>query len=542
MGFRSIFLAYSKVRFLFRQSTLALLWFALLLLSWQASFPVLAARYIDTAGNWAETYINILSDKGIVAAQPDGKFNPDEPVTRAMFASWLVKVLGIEDQPVPEKSSFQDVKESDWFYKAVEIIRQNNYISGYADGFRPNQFIQKGEVISIVARALNKTAPDESQIEDELAKYKDASKVPAWARVGVAECSLASVLLTGPDTESIGADKIASRADTIALLYKLDEYLAKRDVADALKRATKNMGSPQNQIPPPFTGQNPQAQPSYNAGAPNNFPPNFQGQVAKGDLFGAQSPYSGPPPGGYSGGSQYGQNSTPQYGQSQPANAAPNPLQGGVVVLAEGTKFRAELKNTISSGSTQTGEEIRASINEPIYANGAIVIPAGSRLIGQASTVTPAARFKAGANGRMEIRFTSCETPDGRRFPLSASVDENDQRMVGGTTAGRVGKGLVTTGVGAASGAALGTALGAIVGGTSSGNVGMATGMGAVFGTALGAGVGGVGALVRKGSELKFPAGSSLPIKLDQSTPIPMLQGANFQAPALNQPYQQNGP
>ena len=493
---------------------------------------VWAARFLDTPGNWAETYINILSDKGVIAAETDGKFKPEDPVSRAVLAAWMVKVLGIENQPVPAKSSFSDVKETDWFFKPVEIIRQNNFISGYADGFRPNQFIQKGEVVSIIARALNRPAPEESQIEDELAKYKDASKVPSWARVGVAESSLAGILLLGPDTQSIGADKLATRADTIALLYKLDEFLARRDSTDVLKRASRQMNPPQGG--PAAGGPGPGSGPGPNGAPPWTPPPgsNYQGAVAKGDFFGAQSPYSGPPPqqGGYYSGA-------PEFGSMPAATAPPPPqqnLQGGVIVLAAGTKFRAQLKNTIDSGSTQPGEEIRATINEPIYANGTEVIPAGSRLIGNASTVTPAHRFKAGANGKMEIKFTSCETPDGRRFPLSASVDEGDQRMTGGTTAGRVGKGLVTTGVGAASGAALGTALGAIVGGTSSGNVGTATGMGAVFGTALGAGVGGVGALVRKGSELKIVAGSSLPIKLDEQAPIQLAQ------PGSQQPAPQN--
>lgn len=495
--------------------------------------PCRAARFIDTSGNWAETYINILSDKGIIPADESGKFKPDDPVTRAMLASWLVKVLHIENQPVPEQASFADVKTTDWFYKPVEIIRQNNYISGYADGFRPNQFIQKGEVISIIARALNKPAPDETQIEDELAKYKDASKVPSWARLGTAECSLAGILLMGPDTQTIGADKLASRADSCALLYKLDEYLSRRNESDALKQARKSMPPYGQPAPPPqqWQSQSPPAgaaDPSFANINPGN---NYQGQVAKGDFFGAQSPYSGQ---GY--GNSYAQDQAP-YGGAQPntpnqsTGSAPPPippnagvLQGGVIVLAPGTRFRAQLKNSLDSGSTQVGEEIRAVINEPIYANGQEVIPAGSRLIGQASSVSPAHRFKAGANGKMEIKFTSCETPDGRRIPLSASVDENDQRLSGGTTAGRVGKGLVTTGVGAASGAALGTALGAIVGGTSNGNVGTATGMGAVFGTAIGAGVGGVGALVRKGSELKLPAGTNLPIKLDDSMPVPLAQ------------------
>jgi hypothetical protein len=501
----------------------------------------LAARFIDTSGNWAETYVNILSDKGVIAPESDGKFKPDEPISRAVLAAWMVKILGLENQPVPATPSFPDVKSTDWFFRDVEIIRQNNYISGYADGFRPNQFIQKGEVISIIARALNRAAPDETQIEDELSKYKDASKVPAWARVGVAESSLVGILLVGPDTKSIGADKLATRADATALLYKLDEYLARRDGVDAVRQATGGRLPPQangapvyGQPPPGSAGGQPPTgiavgQPPA-SGAPGygQAPP-----TAGGDYFGAQSQVSAPhfqygsaypPPPSYGTPSPSAppQSGIASFGVRPPAGTAP--LQGGVIVLAAGTRFRVELKNTLSSGSTQKGEEIRATINEPIYANGTEVIPAGSRLVGEAVSVTSAHRFHAGANGKMDIKFTSIETPDGRKIQLSASVDEAEQRMTGGTTAGRVGKGLVTTGVGAASGAVLGTALGAIVGGTSGGDMGSAVGMGAVFGTALGAGVGGVGALVRKGSEVKLTAGSFLPLKLDDSMTVQLPQ------------------
>ncbi|MBY0551333.1 MAG: S-layer homology domain-containing protein [Candidatus Obscuribacterales bacterium] len=515
---------------------------------------VQAARYVDVSGDWCETYINILSDKGIFTAEPDGKFKPSDPVTRAMLAAWLVKVLGLENQPVPTQASFPDVKTTDWFFKPVEIIRQNNYISGYADGFRPNQFISKGEVASILARALTSPAPDEQAVSAELGKYKDAANVPAWARTGVAQLSAAGVLLVGPDTSTIGADKVATRADTAALLYKLDEYIGKRDVAQAIKNATQpaqqgaarpappqgppqgwqaagpqygaggGVGAPLPQYsgpPPGYNGGYPQqGQAPY--GAPPGYgpPPGYRGQVAlqnsNADYFPAQSP--SPPQGGggyYSG--------TPQYGQPPAAYQPPpgNPLQGGVAIVSAGTQFRAQLKNSLDSASSQPGEEVRCTLGNPVYANGSEVIPAGSLLVGTVTSVTPASRFKAGANGKIDIRFNSVETPDGRKIPLQASIDaDGGIKLVGGSTAGRVGKGLLTTGAGAAGGAALGTALGAIVGGTTRGNVGKSTGMGAVFGTALGAGVGGVGAIVRKGSDVKIPAGTSLPVKLDENMQV----------------------
>ena len=41
------------------------------------------ARFIDTEGHWAENAIDKAADKGAVSGFEDGKFHPDEPITRA---------------------------------------------------------------------------------------------------------------------------------------------------------------------------------------------------------------------------------------------------------------------------------------------------------------------------------------------------------------------------------------------------------------------------------------------------------------------------
>jgi hypothetical protein len=191
-----------------------------------------------------------------------------------------------------------------------------------------------------------------------------------------------------------------------------------------------------------------------------------------------------------------------------------------VTTVASGTQFQASLKNGLDSETTVMGEPVEATLASPIMQGGVEVVPAGSRVLGSVTDVVSAKRFKFGANGKIDIKFNSIETPDGRKFPLSASIDENSLSLSGGTTGGRVGKSLLTTGVGAGGGAALGTALGAIVGATGRGQVGRSTGMGAAFGTALGGGVGLVGAGVRKGSEIKIKAGSSLPVKLTDNMQV----------------------
>lgn len=490
--------------------------------------PAYAARFVDLGSSWAEKYVNELSDKGVIPAEADGKFKPGEPVTRAVLSMWMVRALGLENQPVSTTPSFPDVKVSDPYYKYVEIIRQNNYIAGFADGFRPNQFIQQGEVIVIVARALQTQPPDEGTVERVLSRFEDGSKVPQWARTGVAQAAESGLLDGDEKPNLVDATTIATRAAAAALLYRLQQTQARKDIADSTAQAVRG-GTAQSAASQYGTAQNAGAQnaPSPNAASTQlgASPPAFQGRVSEQGYGQPGYPQQGqmPPPYPYAGAAQQGYPMQPMQPQYPQAGAYPPPqpyLAGRVAVVAAGTKLQASLKNTLDSGSTQPGESVEATLGSPIYSDGVPVVPAGSKLIGQVTNVVSAKRFKFGANGKIDIRFTQIETPDGRRVPLSASIDDNQLRLTGGTTAGRVGKGMVTTGVGAAGGAALGTALGAIVGATGRGQVGRSTGMGAVFGTALGGGVGAVGAVVRKGSEITIPAGSQLPIQLDESMQV----------------------
>jgi S-layer homology domain len=546
-----------------------------------------AARFIDVSGVWSEKYINMLSDQGVIGAEPDGKFMPTQPVTRAVFAYWLVKVLGLDSQPVSSKPSFADVKTTDWCYKPVEIIRQNNYISGYADGFRPNQLIQKADLITIIARTLNAPTPDKAAVDKALSAYTDKSKVPEWAKVGIAQATIAKIMI-GPNPKILDATKICSRGDTAALLYRLNQYVTHQTIKDTTDEAMAAAAAPASPVPQnaaPFASGVPPGAPG-STGVPQG-PPAAYGQPGYPPApYGAQGvpmqgQYGYPPqqyqgrvieqtasnPPIYAAPPQY-QQPSPQY-QAPPQYPAPGPFQGGayaqpipgypplqggyaqqapypppggamqgrVSTVASGTKFQAALKNGLDSETTVVGEPVEASLASPIMSGGVEVVPAGSRVLGSVTNVISAKRFKFGANGKIDIKFTSVETPDGRKIPLSASIDENEMHLTGGTTGGRVGKSLLTTGAGAGGGAALGTALGAIVGATGRGQVGRSTGMGAAFGTALGGGVGLVGAGVRKGSEIKIKAGSSLPVQLNESMQVAGAAPASYYPPPYSQQY-----
>lgn len=187
------------------------------------------------------------------------------------------------------------------------------------------------------------------------------------------------------------------------------------------------------------------------------------------------------------------------------------PLKGRVVVVPSGTIFETSLVTTLSSGINRVGDRVIATVATPVIVGRDVVIPSGSQVLGQVTRAVPASRFKAGAGGELEIRFTTLVTPDGSTYPISGSIDESQFQLSAETGGSRVAKGVTKTAVGAGVGAALGTALGAIAGGKKG------VGKGAWSGAAIGGGLGALSALAGKGKELVLQAGINIPIRLDTS-------------------------
>lgn len=187
------------------------------------------------------------------------------------------------------------------------------------------------------------------------------------------------------------------------------------------------------------------------------------------------------------------------------------PLRGRVVVAPAGARFDVALVSTLSSGLNRVGDTVTATVASPLVIGSDVVIPSGSQVIGQVVNAIPAARFMAGAGGILEIRFTSLQTPDGQKYPLSASVDTTQFKLQAESGGSRLAKGVGKAAVGAGLGAALGTALGAISGGKKG------VGRGAWSGAAIGGGLGTLGALAGKGAELILQSGTQVSVVLEQN-------------------------
>src|SRR5205085_4331769 len=168
------------------------------------------------------------------------------------------------------------------------------------------------------------------------------------------------------------------------------------------------------------------------------------------------------------------------------------------------------MDSTLTSKSSRVGDRFTATVDVPVYVNGATVIPAGAIVEGRVTQVTPARRM--GRSGTIAVEFEDLVLPDGTRLALDGNLTSNDpetRRQIDNEN--RVsGRDNRRTGVFIGSSGAVGAVLGAIGGGLK----------GAAVGGAIGAGVGLAAVLLTKGEDAQVPSGTPFGVQLRRALNI----------------------
>ncbi len=94
-----------------------------------------------------------MRKKGYIQGFEDGTFRPGATLTRAEFVTIINKMYGYS---VESENIFNDIVEADWFYHDVLAAVQAGYIKGMGDGrFAPNQPVTREQVCVMLNSILN---------------------------------------------------------------------------------------------------------------------------------------------------------------------------------------------------------------------------------------------------------------------------------------------------------------------------------------------------------------------------------------------------
>lgn len=154
-------------------------------------------------------------EQGITTGTSETTFSPDSTCTRGQVAAFLWRLKG-EPEPKAVNNPFTDVKENDYYYKAVLWAVEQGITTGTSETtFSPSENCTYAEVITFLWRAEGKPAAENvSDAAYDGTYYKDAA---AWAD--------SNNILAGSDN-SFSPDKDCPRKDIVTYMYYtvLDQY------------------------------------------------------------------------------------------------------------------------------------------------------------------------------------------------------------------------------------------------------------------------------------------------------------------------------
>lgn len=172
----------------------------------------------DTTGHWAQSSIELLASKLIITGTSSTAFSPSLSITRAEFAALITRSLGLAS--ASGGATFSDVSEGAWYADAVQTAASAGLITGYTDGsFKPGSPISRQEMAAVLSKAIKYTGKTLTADPAVLAKFSDASSIPAWSKSAIAEIAAEGIIQGTPDG-AFAPSKLATRAEAATMLEK----------------------------------------------------------------------------------------------------------------------------------------------------------------------------------------------------------------------------------------------------------------------------------------------------------------------------------
>ncbi|WP_391563910.1 pectinesterase family protein [Paenibacillus cremeus] len=172
---------------------------------------------VDLSGHWAKEDVEWMVGQKVVSGTSDTTFSPQNQITRAQFATLLVRVLGLTPNT---EMKYSDVTSGDWYAGAVGAAVKAGLIEGFTNGsFLPNAPITREQMATAIGRALKQQSKPSAVDVKTLSAFTDSSQISSTAKEAVALVVKAGIMNGLTDT-TFGPTKEATRAQAAVIMKR----------------------------------------------------------------------------------------------------------------------------------------------------------------------------------------------------------------------------------------------------------------------------------------------------------------------------------
>lgn len=181
----------------------------------QMDFP-----FTDVPRNaWFRGAAEYVYENALMSGTSATSFGPDQPTSRGMIVTILYRLAG---SPAAGASGFADVASGQYYAKAVAWASANGVVNGYGNGrFGPNDPITR-EQLAVILRGYARLRGQDVSAQANLSGYRDAGKISPYALEPLRWAS-ARGLINGTSDTTLTPNGTATRAQVAVILKNFCE-------------------------------------------------------------------------------------------------------------------------------------------------------------------------------------------------------------------------------------------------------------------------------------------------------------------------------
>lgn len=184
-----------------------------------------AERFTDVKpGAWYYTAVDYAVGEKLFSGTSSSTFAPNAPMTRGMFVRVLGNKAKVDPDEY-QSSSFSDVQAGTWYAPYVEWAAQNGIVTGTGNGrFSPNQSVTREQMAVILYNYAKYAECDLTTRAGLLEQFPDGGRVSNYAKYAM-EWAVTHKIISGSGGK-LDPQGTASRAQVAQIFYNSRKLLA----------------------------------------------------------------------------------------------------------------------------------------------------------------------------------------------------------------------------------------------------------------------------------------------------------------------------
>ena len=200
------------------------------------SFNMIYAKmsFKDLGGyEWAASYINDFSEKGIISGTSSTTFSPETNVKREEFVKIIVELFGYNTQNV--SCNFSDVDKKAWYYSYVAAATNAGIINGIGyNRFGTGEYITREDICTILYRVITSQGYELKETRKLKLAFQDVNQISDYAYEAV-EALYKAEIINGKTQKELAPKSYATRAEMVKMAYLCD---ANREIEEQVISVT----------------------------------------------------------------------------------------------------------------------------------------------------------------------------------------------------------------------------------------------------------------------------------------------------------------